>query len=149
MCYHNQSFHGNQGMKSGYGHRGEYFRKMASAMHNGGWGRGFFKVPVNVAETETAYELSVFAPGRDKTLFSLTVKDKVLSIAYKAPEADEAQQSNWRNQEYAPVSFERQFLLNNKVDETGIVAQYTEGVLKVVLPKTAEAQRPAQDIKVS
>ena len=146
--HHHQAFQGKEGMRGHCGHRGEHFRKMAAAMHSGGFGRGFFKVPVNVKETDKAYELSVFAPARDKTLFSITVKDKVLTIAYKAAQVDEAQEAQWAKQEYAPISFERQFLLNNKIDETGISAQYTEGVLNVILPKTEEAQRPPQDIHI-
>lgn len=144
MCYNHQGFYGNQGMKNQWGHRGAHFKNMMS----NSFGRHFSNVPVNAKETATDYEISVFAPAREKALFSITVKDKVLTIAYNAPENDETTQAQWSNQEYTPTSFERKFLLNNKIDEAGITAQYTEGVLKVTLPKTAEAQRPPQEVNV-
>lgn len=144
MCNYNRAFYGYQGKEGAWGHRGEHLKKFAQ----GHFARHFNKVPVNVIETDTAYELSVIAPGRDKTKFSVKVKDKVLTISYNAPESETTHQTHWTNQEYAPVSFERSFLLNNKIDETAITAQYTEGVLKVILLKTAEAQQPPQDIQV-
>lgn len=148
MCYNNQGFHGNYRMQGQFNPRGAHFKRMIASMYGGGFGRGFSQVPVNAKETATAYELSIFAPARDKALFSIKVKDKILTVAYTAADDNNAPNEQWHNQEYTPTSFERQFLLNDKIDETGIKAQYTEGVLKVTLPKTAEAQRPPQEVEI-
>jgi len=45
-------------------------------------------------------------------------------------------------------SFERLFSLPDGVDADKIEASFKNGVLKVTLPKTAEAQKPAKKIDV-
>ena len=155
MNYGNQAQGAYQGSKQwgcggghdGHGghHRGGFWRKMAE-MQGGQFGHGGSPVPVNIQETAAGYELHIFAPGRDKAHFSLTVKDRLLTVGYKNPEADTNPQ--WSKQEYHAADFERPFQLNKKFDETGITARYTEGVLVVSLPKTFEAQQPPKSIEL-
>ena len=143
MHFHNQSQGTQEGRRNGCGshqHRGGFWKQMA-AMHSG------HHVPVNIKEADTHYEISVFAPAREKANFSVTIKDKDLHIVYTAPTA-EGQESQWSKQEYYAGSFSRQFLLNDKIDETSVTAQYLEGVLHITLAKTAAAQAPAQDIHI-
>jgi HSP20 family protein len=45
-------------------------------------------------------------------------------------------------------SFERYFGLPEGVDVDKIEATFKDGVLKMILPKTAEAQQPAKKIEV-
>jgi HSP20 family protein len=45
-------------------------------------------------------------------------------------------------------SFERYFGLPDSVDANKIDATFENGVLKITLPKTAEAQKPAKKIEV-
>ena len=46
-------------------------------------------------------------------------------------------------------AFQRDFDLPDGVDTEKIAATFRNGVLKVTLPKTAEAQKPAKKIEVS
>lgn len=106
------------------------------------------RVPVNIEEDEVAYHLYLYAPGLDKTAFKISVKDDVLRIAYEAPGQDE-QSGKYAHREYGMASFERLFQLSNKVLTDQINAAYTEGILKVSLPRNPETSKPAQEINIS
>jgi HSP20 family protein len=145
-----QAHYGNTAWNCGGGghYRAQKFwQKMAAWQgRQGGGGFSTSYVPVNVQETETQYDLHIVAPGREKNNFGLSLKDRILTVSYKTPET--ATNGTWSKQEYIAADFERTFLLNNKIDETAIEARYTEGVLVVTLPKTAEAKQPPRDIEL-
>ena len=50
--------------------------------------------------------------------------------------------------EYRPEEINRTFDLKGKVAIDRIRASYVEGVLKIELPKTEAAKRPAQDVSI-
>ena len=102
----------------------------------------------NIEETDTAFIISLYAAGLRKDDFTLSVSGEVLTIKYTAPANIENNQNQYSHLEYQPASFERSFNLNGKVITTGISASYTDGVLKVTLPKNPETNKPAQQVKV-
>lgn len=120
----------------------------------GGWGRtNVWHPPVNIEETDNEYVISLFAAGLAKENVTLSVKNDVLTIAYPDVNADASAESNPDDKftywEYQQGPFERKFQLNNKVLVDGISASYTDGILKVVLPKNPETNQPAQTITVA
>ena len=113
---------------------------------------GFYKrpkynVPVNIEEKENSYEVTVYATGFDKENIKLSVVDQLLYITGTRT-IDENNKPNFTKQEFPVKTFERIISLNNQVDTAGIKARQENGVLIVTLPKTAEAQKPAQEINV-
>jgi HSP20 family protein len=94
-------------------------------------------VPVNISEAKDAFNIQVFAPGLDKIAFEITVTDDVLSVRFNGPAKSTT--DRWVYQEHPIEPFERQFLLNGKVDTSLIVAQYRDGVLDIHLPKKPDA----------
>ncbi len=111
----------------------------------GGWGN---RKSANIEENDDTFIISLYAAGLSKSDFTLSVTNDVLTISYKAPEASEGDQNKYTHQEYQPSSFERSFQLNEKVLTDRISATYTDGVLKVTLPKNPDNNQPAQQIKV-
>jgi len=105
------------------------------------------RIPVNIEEGQDAYYLHLYAAGLTKESIQLSVKNDVLSISYKAPEQQEGA-SKFSHQEYAVTSFERLFQLNEKVLTDQINAAYSEGILKVTLPKNPETNKPTQTVTV-
>jgi len=101
---------------------------------------------VNIKDTEEAYAIDVYAAGRQKAGFSVSVNDNVLTISYKSD--DSATPSTYSYQEEANGSFERRFQLNEKVLSDKITASYDNGVLCVTIPKDPTAATPAQTINV-
>lgn len=135
----------------GPGFKGKFGAKFGGRAH---WMKNYFanmngnRPAVNIEETDSTYTLHVYAAGLLKENFSVTVKDQVLTISYKAPEnvADEAQ---FAHREFTEGSFERLFQLSDKVLTDDIQAAYSDGVLKVTLPKSPEAAKPAQKVSVN
>lgn len=108
------------------------------AKHFGGWQSGFGQPPINIRDAQDWYEIFVFAPGLNKDAFEVNVSGDVLTVRSQV-ENDTAGRENWLHREHPQAPFERQFLLNGKVDTDAIAARYTDGVLVLTLPKLPSA----------
>jgi HSP20 family protein len=100
--------------------------------------------PFRIKDTEGEVVISCAAPGREKSDFSLQLKDNLLTI--KLNEIDE---SNKDNQDINPMAhrgFEKNFVLSDKIDTTNIKAHYEKGILTVVLGK--KPAPTAQNIQI-
>jgi HSP20 family protein len=116
------------------------------------WGGGHlrrpkYNVPLNTLERDTHYEVHVYASGFAKENIKLTVVDDVLFISGTRA-VDENNLPNFITQEFPIRSFERMISLRGQVDTATITARQEDGILIVTLPKTKEAQKPVQEIKV-
>jgi HSP20 family protein len=105
------------------------------------------RAAVNIYKTETSYEMLVFAPGRIKEHFSVSVKGNELSVSYTPPEG--FPKFNWVLREYSRGGFVRSFTLDETIDAAAITAKYQDGVLQVSLPVIAGARTKEQEIKIS
>jgi HSP20 family protein len=124
-------------------HFGGPFGHYKQAMFN----HGFRKVPVNIEETETSFIIELFAPALVKENLKVVTKDDVLTISYQ-PKEEANSAKRYSRREYSNGSFERAFGLNGKVLSENISAHYTDGILKVTLPKNPETNTPEKDILV-
>jgi len=131
------------------------FEKHGHFTHHGfrrnPWGMNFrrpkYNVPVNIVDNENNYEVHVYAVGFAKENIKISVADGVLYIS-GTREVDENNLPNFSLQEYPIKSFERVIGLNEQVDTTNISAKQENGVLIVTLPKTPEAKKPAQEVRI-
>ena len=100
---------------------------------------------VNISETENTFELSVAAPGMTKNDFKVELENNRLVISGEKKEENENKQGhNWLRKEYNYKSFVRSFTLaENHVSPEGIKAKYTDGILHISIPKSAEAKNKA------
>ncbi|MBL7726690.1 MAG: Hsp20/alpha crystallin family protein [Dinghuibacter sp.] len=104
--------------------------------------------PVNITETDNAFELELVAPGREKSDFQVQLNDQLLTVSYeKKPETENAQRKTVRR-EFKLEGFKRTFTINEKVDATAISASYVNGILKLVLPKKEEVKATPATIAV-
>lgn len=112
---------------------------------------------VNIAETDEAFALEMLAPGRVKEHFNVGFNEGTLEITYTTPttEVKEGEETtpapNFRRREFRLVDFTRRFQLDESViDVEAIEATYEHGILRLALPKLAEAQpKPARQIAVA
>ena len=112
--------------------------------------RGTTVPAVNISETEGNYTVEMAAPGMKKSDFNINLDQNVLTISSEQEENKEEKDKNFTKKEFSYQSFERSFSLPETVDQEKISAKYTEGVLKVVLPKKEEAKTPSSKvIKIS
>jgi HSP20 family protein len=153
--YNKQAFDASNKGNCGSWGRGKFGGPWGRGKFGGFMGRhggfGFNQVPVNIEETDNEYVISLYAAALIKEKVKLTVKDDVLTISYQGtdPSAESENNGNYTYQEYSNRSFERSFRLNDKVITDSISASYTDGVLKVILPKNPETNKPAQTISVA
>lgn len=108
---------------------------------------GWRRVPVDIEEADDAFLLSLYAAGLDRTAFSVAVQDDVLTIRAEAQRADD-ETRRYTRRERTSTGFVREFALNGKVQVDAVTASYTDGVLRVRLPKTPSAMTPAHNVPV-
>ena len=132
---------------AGYGQAHREGRGFSHRAFGGPHRRPKYNVPVNIAETETGYEVSVYATGFDKENIRLSVVDEVLYIT-GTRDWQGVQPPQFTKQEFPVKNFERVIALNGQIDTGAITARQEGGVLYIALPKTVEAQKPSQEIRV-
>jgi HSP20 family protein len=103
---------------------------------------------VNIAENDKAYEITAELPGMDEKNVDVSIANGGLTIKGEKREEKEEKNKGYHLQERSFGTFERYFRVPEGVDSDKIEATFKKGVLTVVLPKTAEAQRAAKKIAV-
>lgn len=108
---------------------------------------GFFP-PVNIRETEDAYQLEVVAPGMEKADFKIKTEGDMLSISAEKKEEKKNEKDKHIHTEYSFRSFKRSFTLNDDIDQENVKARYNEGILYLTLPKKEEKIIKPKEITV-
>ena len=103
---------------------------------------------VSIAETDKAYKITAELPGMDEKNVDVSVANGALTIKGEKREEKEEKNKGYHLQERSFGSFERYFRVPEGIDANKIEATFQKGVLTVVLPKTAEAQRAAKKIAI-
>lgn len=89
----------------------------------------------NVRETEKDFEIEVAAPGLSKKDFNITVENRMLTISSDKEEEKEEKEGNYTRREFSYRSFSRSFSLPEGVNEEDVKASYSDGVLRLNVPK--------------
>ena len=113
--------------------------------------RGGFLTPrVNVSETEKGLEMTAELPGIDQKDISLDIADNVLTL--KAEQSSEKEEKDDKRQyhliERSEGTYMRRFALPFEADEAKVEATFDKGVLKVLVPRSADAERPSRKIEI-
>ena len=106
-----------------------------------------FAPPVDVYEDEHNVTLKIEVPGIEEKDIDVKIENNVLTVHGERKFEKEEKEENYRRVERQYGSFTRTFTLPNTVDSEKVSADYDKGVLKIALPKKAEA-KPKQ-IKVN
>lgn len=106
-----------------------------------------FAPAVDVYEDEHNVTLKVEVPGIDEKDIDIRLENNLLTIHGERKIENEEKEENYRRVERQYGSFTRTFTVPPTVDAEHVSASYDKGVLKVSLPKKAEA-KPKQ-IKVN
>jgi len=127
-----------------------------------GWPRSMFSIEpfwrreatwatapaVDVAETDKAYEITAEVPGLAEKDLEVKLTSGALTIRGEKQEDKEQRKKDYYISERRYGAFERSFRLPEGIDTEKIDASFKNGVLKVVLPKTPEAQKAEKKIDV-
>ncbi|MFD1317507.1 Hsp20/alpha crystallin family protein [Loigolactobacillus zhaoyuanensis] len=102
----------------------------------------------DIKESDQAYHATIDLPGIDKKNLQIDYQNDVLTVSAKneqnTDERDKNDQLVRRERHYG--QFSRQYQLPN-VDQAKITAKYDDGVLKITLPKSANATKHQIEIQ--
>lgn len=102
-------------------------------------GAKLFSAPVDIIETENDFRLKVDLPGVKKEDVDISVKEGVLTIKAERKEETVDENSKYTRSERHYGSFTRSFSLGDTIDSDKIMANLSDGVLEVSLPRKEEA----------
>src|SRR5579863_840565 len=123
------------------------FRESYSGSQHDSLTTSSFAPAVDVYEDEHKVSLTIDVPGIDEKDIDVRVENNTLTVHGERKIEKEEKEENYRRVERQYGSFTRTFTLPQTVDTENVSATYEKGVLKVTLPKKAEA-KPKQ-IKVN
>jgi HSP20 family protein len=102
---------------------------------------------MDVAETDTAYEVTVNLPGVPKDQIEVSYQNGQLTVSGERSEEKTEEKKNYLRIESSYGNFYRSVPLPNGVEDGEVEARFEDGVLKIEIPK-AEESKPRQ-IKIS
>jgi len=121
----------------------DFFRPWSDLFDNSRWNIRPMNLPaVNIVEDQDGYQLSLAAPGMKKDDFKIDVDANLLTISCEKEENKEEENKKFTRKEYNYSSFSRSFSLPEEIQLDSIDAKYEEGVLKILMPRKKEAQKP-------
>ncbi len=114
--------------------------------------KGAFPVRTNVSETDTEVRLTAELPGLEKGDVDVEIIGDTITIqGEKASETEETgddEGREFRRVERRSGSFRRRLRLPFEVDPDAVVADISNGVLTVTVPKPAELKTEARKVEV-
>jgi HSP20 family protein len=96
---------------------------------------------VNVVENKEDYSISMAAPGLKKEDFKIDIEGNMLSISSEKEDTKEEKDSRHTRREYNYSSFSRSFTIPEDIMKDKIDAAYTDGILKITLPKSEASKK--------
>lgn len=115
------------------------------------WGRmlPMIRTPkMDIYETDDKVVAEVELPGVDPKNIEVEVKDNVLRVKARAEEKKEVKEKGYYRKEMGARYFKRQVSLPAEVIGEKAEAEYSDGVLKVTIPKAKPKKVEEKKIKV-
>lgn len=109
------------------------------------WGRA---PAVDLVEKDKEYEITAELPGMDESNIDVKLVNGMLTVSGEKKEEKEEKKKNYYLSERRYGAFQRSFQVPEGVDAEKIEATFKNGVLKIVLPKTAEALKQEKKIAI-
>lgn len=114
------------------------------------WEAGVFSPKVDILDKETAFEIIADLPGVDKKDISITYEDGMLTLSASTIQSDEdTENDKVIHKERYEGKIVRSFTLSDNVKPQDIYAEFTDGVLVVVVPKVEPTKSEPKHIEIS
>ena len=122
----------------------DFFNKFLSAGTNPGI------PPVNISETTEGFVMAVAVPGLNKEDIKVKLENHLLTVSADKQNENTEENKLFSRIEFSFQKFERSFRLPKTVNQEGITATYSDGILTLRLPKMEEAkEKPVKEISIS
>lgn len=109
-------------------------------------GRTGYWPETNVYANENEYMVAVKIPGVEKDDISISFKDNSLKINGER-KSNSDKETNYHMRERQTGKFERNILLDEKIDVDKVTAELKNGILLVKVPKSPESKPVKIEIK--
>jgi HSP20 family protein len=109
----------------------------------------FNRPAANIIDNEKDFNIELAVPGMAKDDFNINLEDDIMTISVERKEEEVKEDKNFTRREFRYDEFSRSFSLPDIVDQEKIKADYQNGVLSVMLPKSEEAKVKGREIKIS
>ena len=120
---------------------------LTRAFDDEGIGRGAWAPSVDIYENKDQIVLEAELPGMNQDDFDLSIENNVITLRGERKFEKTDESDNYHRVERSYGSFTRSFTLPQTVSAEGATAEYSNGVLRVTLPKREETK--ARRIQVS
>ena len=104
---------------------------------------GTWHPSVDIFDDSDKIVIKAELPGIDKKNISIDVKDRILTLSGEREAENEVKEEIYYRKERSYGRFQRAFTLPHGLDAGKIKADYTDGVLKIEIPKPEE-EKPKQ-----
>ena len=104
---------------------------------------------VDITEDDEEYVVKAEIPDMKKEDINIKVHDDVLTLSGERKYEKEETGKKFHRIERAYGRFMRSFALPEDADASKISAEYREGMLRVHLPKSEQAQKKAIEVKIA
>lgn len=95
---------------------------------------------VDIRESDDTYEFTAELPGLSKDDVTITVEEKVLTLAGERKFEENEDKNSYHRVERTYGSFSRSFTLPNAVDSEKVAAKFENGLLTISVPKAEETK---------
>lgn len=115
----------------------------------GDWGLQPTRIPaVDITETDDAYVLEAELPGYKQEDVKVSIEKHVLKLSSSKESKKEEKDKKRLVSERCYQCFERSFTLPEDVNEEKIEGEFTDGILRLTLPKMEVAKPKAIEVKI-
>ena len=103
----------------------------------------------NIVEGEKAYEVHLAVPGMEKNDFKIELENNLLTISAEKKEEHVEENTQIHRREFGYTHFSRSFTLpKDRFVAEGVEADYTNGVLKIFVPKREPSTKAVRSIAI-
>ena len=94
-----------------------------------------FSPKVDIAETESEFEIQLHVPGMNKSDFNIDLNKDQITISGERKMEKENKGKNFHSVESYYGNFNRTFYLPDVINKDKVDASYVDGILTITLPK--------------
>jgi HSP20 family protein len=110
---------------------------------------GTAAVPTDVVEEKDKFIITAELPGLKKEDIDISVEGNTLCICGERKQEQEEIKADYYQCERAYGRFQREVTLPQSVEPSKVSAEYKQGVLKIIIPKTEQAKRKSIEIRTT
>ncbi|WP_081679095.1 Hsp20/alpha crystallin family protein [Methylobacter luteus] len=109
-----------------------------------GMARGFPKV--DIVDRDNEIEVQAELPGIKKEDLDVSINNQIMTIRASTKE-EKTQEGRYLRREISRGEYQRTLSLPDNVDTENVKASFSDGILRITLPKTAQSQRKSIEIQ--